>query len=90
MPDIASLLAEAAKAKPIRRARITGKWAPLYPVFRQLRERKFSGPHAVDWLIEKGQVESEDRGRAINALQLIEWREKRKLKRLDEILPTAK
>ena len=58
-----------------------GRWTVLWPVYAELRERRFTIRQAVDWLIKQGAVPKRDRKRAEYGLPMVESRRRRARKK---------
>lgn len=62
---------------PRRKPGPVGRWSPLWPVYAELRRKRFTIREAVDWLICEGAVPAGDRKKAEYGLAMVDSRRRR-------------
>lgn len=75
--NIAVLLERAGSAKPEPDQKASKRWVNLLPVFETLLSRGFNGRAAVKWLIEQGEVTTQEEDKAFFALHQARNRRKK-------------
>ena len=71
--NVADLLQAAETATPEIPA-MGGKWARLYPVFQQLREKGFTRPGAVEWMSKQGAFPASEVKKGVKSFDAITLR----------------
>ena len=82
--DLSRLKIRAAKSEPTcarGKPGPVGRWTVLWPVYAELRERRFTIRQSVDWLIKEGAVPEKDRKKAEYGLPMVESRQRKARKK---------
>jgi hypothetical protein len=90
--NLTRLKIRAAKSKPTcprGKPGPVGRWTVLWPVYAELRERRFTIRQAVHWLIQEGAVPEQDRKKAEYGLPMVESRQRRARKKEAKTLRAA-